>query len=259
MLFSLLLAGNLVLLPAAIVKTVTVLAWNHPAPSNSKLVYAIAHYAVVRGMHYVLMYVTSKVLCIMVNFWPDLQFINNENCHTQHEQAFQKRRWPYQSAFWQSGEQYTTRRQRLQRRRAPEAPQLAQLYSSSSSGAQVRLAASAFPPPPLARDAVWGSVHRCCCSEPAIPAHTQTLIHKPGPCTYTNAKGSYESVRKNGRSCSLFCHTWLAARLMREMGNEVMVRCQPSGRDNRTDGQAGRLCWFNTTEIFAKPSHVSHA
>ena len=45
--------------------------------------------------------------------------------------------------------------------------------------AQERLAASAFPPPPLACDAVWGSVHRCCCSEPAIPAHTKTLIHKP--------------------------------------------------------------------------------
>lgn len=174
MLFSLLLAGNLVLLPAAIVKTVTVLAWNHPAPSNSKLVYAIAHYAVVRGMHYVLMYVTSKVLCIMVNFWPDLQFINNENCHTQHEQAFQKRRWPYQSAFWQSGEQYTTRRQRLQRRRAPEAPQLAQLYSSSSSGGTseaccICISTSTF--------GTWRGFRVCA---PLL------LLWTGNPCTYTN-------------------------------------------------------------------------
>jgi len=45
--------------------------------------------------------------------------------------------------------------------------------------ALVRLAASASPHPPLARDGVWRSVLRCCCSEPAIPAHTQTLMHKP--------------------------------------------------------------------------------
>ena len=45
--------------------------------------------------------------------------------------------------------------------------------------ALVRLAASASPHPPLARDAVWGSLLRCCCCEPANPAHAQTLTHKP--------------------------------------------------------------------------------
>ncbi len=51
----------------------------------------------------------------------------------------------------------------------------------------VRLAASAFPRPPLPRDVVWGSVLRCCCWEPANPARTQTLIHKPlnPSCTQT--------------------------------------------------------------------------
>ena len=155
-------------------------------------------------MHYVLMYVTSKVLCIMVNFWPDLQFINNETVILSMSRLFKSAGDPT-SQLSDSLESST-----LQDGSGCSGVVLLRHHSCTPLlhlEAQVRLAASAFPPPPLARDAVWGSVHRCCCSEPAIPAHTQTLIHNPGPCTYTNAKGSYESVRKNGRSCSLFCHT----------------------------------------------------
>ena len=52
--------------------------------------------------------------------------------------------------------------------------------------AQVGLAASAFPHPALARDAVWGSVHRCCCCEPAVPAHRHTDTHTQMPEVHMN-------------------------------------------------------------------------